>query len=161
MQDNKEEAPTPKKSNVTVAAGGFAHVTTTGSHSPQDNSSTTVDSGKINVTSWSGKRTPNYQSHEQYMTQRLREEEEAIRVRQSKMSSSSSKEDLVHKPSHYNQAGIECIEAIRASLGGEGFRDYCQGNVMKYLWRYKYKNGLQDLEKCQVYLGWLIESYED
>ena len=55
-----------------------------------------------------------------------------------KMQTSSS--DLVNKPSHYNQAGIECIEAIRAALGPEGFSYYCQGNSMKYLWRFRYKN---------------------
>lgn len=69
----------------------------------------------------------------------------------------------VNSPSHYNESGIECIEAIRASLGDE-FPAYCKGNVMKYLWRYKYKNGLEDLEKAQVYLGWMIDyikEYED
>lgn len=68
----------------------------------------------------------------------------------------------VHKPVHYNRDnGIEAIEAIRASLGPEGFRSYCKGNCMKYLWRYQYKNGLEDLEKAQVYLGWMIESMKE
>ena len=66
----------------------------------------------------------------------------------------------VHKPSHYNQVGIECIEAIKASLEDE-FPAYCKGNVMKYLWRYKYKNGLEDLYKARVYLNWLIEKEEE
>ena len=63
----------------------------------------------------------------------------------------------VEHPSHYNQDGIECIEAIKASLGKD-FPAYCKGNVMKYLWRYKYKNGLEDLKKAQVYLNWMVES---
>lgn len=67
--------------------------------------------------------------------------------------------DNVNHPSHYNESGIECVEAIRATLG-EGFQDYCKGNVMKYLWRYKYKNGLEDLQKARVYLNWMIESIE-
>ena len=67
--------------------------------------------------------------------------------------------DNVNHPSHYNESGIECIEAIHATLG-DGFQDYCKGNVMKYLWRYKYKNGLEDLKKAQVYLNWMIESIE-
>jgi len=67
----------------------------------------------------------------------------------------------VVKPEHYNQdKGIECIEAIRASLGKE-FPAYCKGNVMKYLWRYQYKNGLEDLKKAQVYLDWMIEYMEN
>lgn len=68
--------------------------------------------------------------------------------------------DNVNHPSHYNNdSGIECIDAIRATLG-DGFQDYCKGNVMKYLWRYKYKNGLEDLKKAQVYLNWMVESIE-
>lgn len=67
--------------------------------------------------------------------------------------------DNVNHPSHYNESGVECIEAIRATLG-DGFQDYCKGNVMKYLWRYKYKNGLEDLQKARVYLNWMIESIE-
>jgi len=44
--------------------------------------------------------------------------------------------DNVNHPSHYNESGIECIEAIRATLGCE-FPAYCKGTVMKYLWRYQ------------------------
>lgn len=65
--------------------------------------------------------------------------------------------DPVNKPAHYNFAGIECIDAIRAALGPEGFKDYMMGNVMKYSWRYKYKNGLEDLLKAQWYLNRVIE----
>jgi hypothetical protein len=67
--------------------------------------------------------------------------------------------DNVSHPSHYNQHGVECIEAIRASLGDE-FESYCKGNVMKYIWRYKYKNGTEDLKKARVYLDWMIEASE-
>ncbi|NRA77834.1 MAG: DUF3310 domain-containing protein [Pseudoalteromonas sp.] len=67
--------------------------------------------------------------------------------------------DNVNSPSHYNQAGIECIDAIKASLG-DGYQDYCKGNVMKYLWRYKYKNGIEDLKKAHWYLNSMIESME-
>ena len=59
-------------------------------------------------------------------------------------------------PSHYKQGGIECIDAIKAALG-EGFPDYLRGNVMKYLWRYKEKGGIDDLRKSAWYLDRLIE----
>jgi hypothetical protein len=59
-------------------------------------------------------------------------------------------------PSHYKQGGIECIEAIKAALG-EGFPDYLRGNVMKYLWRYDKKNGVEDLKKARWYLDRLIK----
>lgn len=68
--------------------------------------------------------------------------------------------DNVNQPSHYTQGGIECIDAIRAALGS-GFADYCAGNVIKYTWRHKYKNGVEDLKKARVYLNWMIESEED
>lgn len=63
-------------------------------------------------------------------------------------------------PNHYRQGGIECVEAIRASLGDDRFCDYCQGNVQKYIWRWRHKNGVEDLKKASVYLNWLIEAAE-
>jgi hypothetical protein len=68
--------------------------------------------------------------------------------------------DNINHPSHYNESGIECIEAIRATLDSE-FPAYCKGNVMKYLWRYQYKNGIEDLKKAQVYLNWMVEYLEE
>jgi hypothetical protein len=61
--------------------------------------------------------------------------------------------DAVNSPPHYNQSGIECIDAIKAALGPEGFQKYCQGNVIKYLWRYKKKGGIQDLDKAVWYIN--------
>jgi hypothetical protein len=70
------------------------------------------------------------------------------------------KDDMVNSPDHYNFADIECIDAIRAATGEDGFESYLQGNIMKYLWRYNYKNGLQDLRKAEWYLKKLIEANE-
>ena len=70
-----------------------------------------------------------------------------------------TKEDMVNNPSHYNQAGVEAIDAIRAATG-EGFEYYLQGNILKYLWRYRYKNGVEDLKKAEWYLKVLIEEVE-
>ena len=63
---------------------------------------------------------------------------------------------MVNNPPHYNKYGVECIEAIQSATG-EGYEYYLQGNIIKYLWRYRYKNGVQDLEKAQWYLSRLIE----
>lgn len=68
--------------------------------------------------------------------------------------------DNVNHPEHYTSGGIECIDAIRASLGDKDFASYCKGNIIKYLWRYRLKNGAEDLHKAQVYLGWMIEAEE-
>ena len=81
-----------------------------------------------------------------YMIRRLKEEEEKI--------------DMVNHPAHYNKAGIETIDAIGAATN-EGFKYYLQGNILKYIWRYEYKNGVEDLEKAQWYLKKLIEVYND
>ena len=68
--------------------------------------------------------------------------------------------DNVNHPEHYTSGGIECIDAIRASLGDKEFADYCKGNIIKYLWRYRHKNGVEDLRKAQVYLNWMIDAEE-
>ena len=65
-------------------------------------------------------------------------------------------EDMVNHPPHYNKAGIETIQAIKA-MTDDGFEFYLQGNIMKYLWRYRYKNGVEDLKKAQWYLEKLIK----
>lgn len=65
-------------------------------------------------------------------------------------------EDVVNNPKHYNQTGVECIDAIKAQTG-DGYEYYLQGNIAKYLWRYRYKNGVEDLKKAQWYLNKLIE----
>lgn len=64
-------------------------------------------------------------------------------------------DDMVNHPPHYNQKGIECIDAIEAATG-DGSEYYLQGNIIKYIWRYRYKNGIQDLEKAKWYLNRLI-----
>ena len=71
-----------------------------------------------------------------------------------------TQEDMVNNPTHYNKSGIECIDAIGA-MTSEGFEYYLQGNIMKYLWRYKYKNGVEDFEKAQWYLNKLISTIKD
>ena len=68
--------------------------------------------------------------------------------------------DPVNKPAHYNQGGIECINAIQASMTDDQFAAYCKGNVMKYLWRYEQKNQEQDLRKAEWYLQRLIKVVE-
>ena len=67
---------------------------------------------------------------------------------------SNMKNDNVNSPAHYRQGGIECVEAIKASMSQEGFRDYLKGNVMKYIWRYKHKGkAIEDIEKAIWYLN--------
>ena len=65
----------------------------------------------------------------------------------------------VENPDHYNTGAIEAIEAIRASMPTEQFFGYLKGNVMKYLWRYDYKEKpIEDLRKADWYLNRLIDA---
>jgi hypothetical protein len=70
--------------------------------------------------------------------------------------------DPVNNPRHYvKDGGIECIEAIEASMDKDDFRGFLKGNIIKYIWRYEDKNGLEDLKKCCWYLDLLIFSMEN
>ena len=69
-----------------------------------------------------------------------------------------AKDDKVNHPSHYTFGAIEVIDYIRDKMTPDEFQGYCMGNILKYVSRHKHKNGVEDLKKAQVYLGWLIES---
>ena len=71
------------------------------------------------------------------------------------------KHDEVNHPSHYCQGEIEVITYIRDKLSANAFCGYCEGNVLKYVSRWRNKGGVEDLKKAQVYLGWLIERAEE
>ena len=67
-----------------------------------------------------------------------------------------NKEEVNH-PAHYTAGTVECIEAITAAtVGLEGIEAVCTANVIKYLWRWKMKGGVTDLEKARWYLDRLI-----
>lgn len=70
-------------------------------------------------------------------------------------------DDPVNNPSHYNQGSMEAIEAIEAMFKDpEHFKAYCEGTILKYLWRHKYKKKpIQDLEKAEWYLKLLLEKH--
>lgn len=69
--------------------------------------------------------------------------------------------DNVNHPSHYTQGGVECIDAITAAtVNKTGIEAVCTANVIKYLWRYEAKNGLEDVKKAQWYLNRLIAEME-
>lgn len=65
-------------------------------------------------------------------------------------------------PSHYKQGGIECIEALKAAtVNLKGIEAVCTANAIKYLWRWKEKNGTEDLKKSLWYINRLIEEVSD
>ena len=69
--------------------------------------------------------------------------------------------DIVNHPKHYTQGKIECIDAIEAAVSElSGLDAVCTANVIKYVWRWKHKNGVIDLRKAQWYLEKLINLQE-
>ena len=65
--------------------------------------------------------------------------------------------DMVNHPPHYTAGGIECIDALKAATTGlEGIEAICTANAIKYLWRWKFKNGAEDLKKAIWYINRLI-----
>ena len=71
--------------------------------------------------------------------------------------------DVVNKPPHYNTSNIECIDAMAAMVEDAdvtAHEAYCWQNSCKYLWRWNYKNGIEDLQKAKWYIERLIEEVD-
>ena len=67
----------------------------------------------------------------------------------------------VNRPAHYTEGRIECIDAMEAAVTGlEGMDAVLTAQVMKYIWRWKKKNGVEDLRKAEWYLKRLIAQVE-
>tara|TARA_R110000868_G_scaffold299098_1_gene559335 strand:+ start:1475 stop:1699 length:225 start_codon:yes stop_codon:yes gene_type:complete len=60
--------------------------------------------------------------------------------------------DLIKSPPHYNQGGIEPIDYIVANK-----LTYCEGNVVKYISRWRHKGGIDDLKKAKQYIDFIID----
>ena len=69
--------------------------------------------------------------------------------------------DNINRPPHYNRGDIETIDMIKNSMSLSDFEGYLQGNVIKYISRYRYKGtALEDLQKAQWYINRLIKEVE-
>lgn len=64
--------------------------------------------------------------------------------------------DTVDHPGHYTQGKIECWDYII-----DKDMNYLEGNIIKYVTRYKDKNGKEDLLKAREYLDKLISLCDD
>ena len=65
--------------------------------------------------------------------------------------------DPVNSPAHYTSGAIECIDAIESATASlTGLEAFCTANAIKYLWRWKHKGGIQDLEKAKWYIDKII-----
>ena len=62
---------------------------------------------------------------------------------------------------HYTAQVVQAIEYMEITMTAEQYEGYLLGNVIKYVSRYRAKNGLDDLRKAKVYMGWLVEHVAD
>ena len=63
--------------------------------------------------------------------------------------------DNVNHPSHYETGKFECIDVMVETQGTEATQAFCVCNALKYLYRHKRKNGLEDIKKAI----WYLEKY--
>jgi len=69
--------------------------------------------------------------------------------------------DNINHPTHYNRGSIETIDMIKNCMSPSEFEGYLQGNIIKYISRYKYKGtALEDLKKAEWYVVRLIQEVE-
>ena len=70
-------------------------------------------------------------------------------------------ENEINHPSYYTPGEVERIDAIKAAVKGlNGIEAVCVANAMKYLWRWKQKNGRKDIEKAKWYIDRLLKETE-
>jgi hypothetical protein len=67
----------------------------------------------------------------------------------------------VKNQQHYTAQAVQPIEYMEITMTPEQYEGYLLGNVIKYVSRYRHKNGLEDLRKAKVYMGWLVDHVAD
>ena len=90
-----------------------------------------------------------FERHHEFMDRRKKEE--------------NNKPEMVNHPPHYKEGEIECIDYLEDSLGKTGFIFYLEGNIKKYMhrWRFKHQGNPDDLKKALWYMEKLISRVEE
>lgn len=71
------------------------------------------------------------------------------------------KHDNINHPLRYTKGDIECIDAIKAAtVGKTGIEAVDVGHIIRYLWRYEEKDGLESVKKAEWYIKHLINELE-
>ena len=73
------------------------------------------------------------------------------------------KDDVI-SPFHYKLEGLELEskDIIRSVLGKEGYKSWCHGTALKYLFRAgKKEDELKDYKKAKEYISWIIKEMEE
>lgn len=85
----------------------------------------------------------------------------ASQVAEKMTSTVDSEFDPVTKPSHYaGHTGIDCKTAVESMLGTEGYVSHMQACVFEYIWRWRYKNGIEDIKKARECIDNMIRAIE-
>ena len=85
-----------------------------------------------------------------------------MRGKNGKYGSERTDHNEVFSPSHYTNGDIECIDAIEAATEDlQGMEAICTGQIMKYIWRWKHKGGIRDIQKAAWYLDKLHEHVKE
>ena len=71
-----------------------------------------------------------------------------------------SEEDVVNHPSHYETGKFESIDVMVETQGVEAVQDFCICNAFKYIYRHKFKNGVEDIRKAKWYIDKYLELEE-
>lgn len=71
--------------------------------------------------------------------------------------------DNINHPAHYTSGDIECIDAIESALESHvnPINAWLTGQVIKYIWRWPKKGGIEDLKKAEFYLKRLINRIDE
>lgn len=65
-------------------------------------------------------------------------------------------------PNYYNKGNVECIDAMESAVIGKPPDEAIYvANIIKYLWRYESKGGLQDVQKAAQYMDRLLQKLID
>ena len=70
------------------------------------------------------------------------------------------KEEVNHPSRYSGECSLECIEVMRVTFGVEAVHHFCLCNAFKYMWRYKNKNGKEDISKANWYLNYFRHDIE-
>ena len=76
------------------------------------------------------------------------------------VSYSGTVNDVVNHPTHYETGKFECIDVMQETQGKEAVLNFCICNAFKQLYRFRKKNGLEDIKKAQWYINKFIELWE-
>ena len=108
--------------------------------------------------SWKGKDGHCWWVEYEYLEKIGEKREEENTEEEIKEERTNTDKEMINHPRHYTIGKVECIDAIEsATTCLQGLEAVCTANIIKYVWRWKFKNGVEDLEKAKWYLNKLIE----